>query len=143
MAERENKEIVSRMWNCLYQKDWDGLKAELADDCFYEDVPAPDPGATGPDNVVKRLRIGLDHVVRFEHDIHRTVADGSSVLIEHTETWHFETGEKVVNPFVTVHELSNGKITLWRDYWDIGTLMKQAPAWWIETIAKASEQDFN
>lgn len=143
MAERENKETVSRMWNCLYRKDWEGLKSELADDCFYEDVPAPDPGATGPDNVVKRLRIGLDHVIRFEHDIHRTVAEGDSVLIEHTETWHFETGEKLVNQFVTVHELADGKIALWRDYWDIATMMQQAPPWWIEAIAKASEEDFN
>jgi limonene-1,2-epoxide hydrolase len=141
--ESENREVVSRMWRCLYSKDWDGLKSELAENCFYEDVPAPDPGATGPDNIVKRLRIGLDHVARFEHDIHRTVADGDCVLIEHTETWHFETGEKVVNQFVTVHELAGGKITLWRDYWDLGTMMSQAPQWWIEAIAKSSERDFN
>jgi limonene-1,2-epoxide hydrolase len=142
MLKAANKETVARMWDCLYRKDWDGLKAELAPNCHYEDVPAPDPGATGPDNVVKRLRIGLDHVVRFEHDIHRTVAEDDSVLIEHTETWHFETGEKLVNHFVTVHELVDGKITLWRDYWDITTLMNQAPKWWIEAIAKSSEADF-
>jgi len=142
VPESENKACVARMWECLYTKNWAGLQAELTDDCFYEDVPAPDPGARGPENVVKRLRIGLDHVARFEHDVHRTVADGNSVLVEHTETWHFETGEKVVNPFVTVHELRDGKICLWRDYWDLQTMMNQAPAWWIEAIAKASAGDF-
>jgi ketosteroid isomerase-like protein len=139
----ENKRILSRLWNCLYEKDWEGLKACLTDDCFYEDVPAPDAGAKGPDNIVKRLRIGLDHVSRFEHDIHRVVGEADSVLIEHTETWHFETGEKVVNAFVTVHELRDGKVALWRDYWDLGTLMAQAPKWWIEAIAKNSAADFS
>ena len=57
---------------------------------------------------------------------------GESVVVEHTETWHFETGEKVTNHFVTVHEVRNGKVELWRDYWDLNTLMAQGPKWWIE-----------
>ena len=76
MAETENKEIVARMWECLYRKDWDGVARLIADDGHYEDVPAPDAGATGPQNVVRRLRIGLEPVARFEHDIHRVVAEG-------------------------------------------------------------------
>jgi ketosteroid isomerase-like protein len=142
MAERENKEIVARMWECLYRKDWDGVATLIADDGHYEDVPAPDAGATGPQNVVRRLRIGLEPVARFEHDIHRVVAEGDSVIVEHTETWHFETGERLVNQFVTVHEVRGGKIALWRDYWDLNTMMAQAPQWWIERLATFSERDF-
>jgi len=139
----ENRRVVGEMWQCLYEKDWEGVAARIAPDGRYEDVPAPDAGATGPENVVKRLRIGLDPVARFEHDIHRTVAEGDSVLIEHTETWHFETGERVVNHFVTVHEVKDGRITLWRDYWDLNTLMSQAPKWWIERLAGFGESDFS
>ena len=135
MGIEENRQVVASMWECLYRKDWDGLAALIAPDGFYEDVPAPDAGARGPENVVKRLRIGLDAVVRFEHDIHRTIAEGDSVVVEHTETWHFETGEKLVNQFVTVHEVKDGQITLWRDYWDLNTMMGQAPKWWIEQLA--------
>jgi limonene-1,2-epoxide hydrolase len=140
--ESRNKQVVAEMWECLYKKDWSGLESRIAADGHYEDVPTPDPGATGPANIVKRLKIGLEPVARFEHDIHRTVAEGDSVLIEHTETWHFETGEKIVNHFVTVHELRDGKVTLWRDYWDIGTLMAQAPKWWLERIATFGDADF-
>ncbi len=136
MGTRENKELVESMWACLYRKDFDGVAAHIAEDGHYEDVPAPDPGATGPANVVKRLRIGLDPVVRFEHDVHRVVAEGSSVIVEHTETWHFETGESLRNDFVTVHVVRDGKIALWRDYWDLNTMMAQAPKWWIERLAK-------
>lgn len=142
MDAEANKRVVAAMWQALYAKDWDGVAAHLAQDAHYEDVPAPDPGADGPANVVRRLRIGLDHVERFEHEIHAVVAEGDRVVVEHTETWHFATGERVRNPFVTVHALRDGRITLWRDYWDLQTLMSQAPAWWIEAIAKHSEADF-
>ena len=143
MSAAANKRIVASMWECLYRKDFDGVAAHIAEDGLYEDVPAPDPGARGPANVVKRLRMGLDPVVRFEHDIHRVVAEGENVVIEHTETWHFETSEKLTNHFVTIHTVQDGKITLWRDYWDLNTLMSQAPQWWIERLAKFSEADFS
>ena len=139
----DNKRAVARLWECLYRKDWDGVAACIAHDGFYEDVPAPDRGARGPANVVKRLRVGLGPVARFEHEVHRVVAEGSSVVVEHTETWHFESGEKVVNHFVTVHEVRDGKITLWRDYWDLGTMMSQAPKWWIEQIARHTEAEWS
>lgn len=143
MSAEENRKVVEQMWSCLYRKDFDGVAALIADDGFYEDVPAPDAGARGPENVVKRLRIGLDPVQRFEHEVHRVVAEGENVIVEHTETWHFETGEKICNRFVTVHVVENGKIKLWRDYWDLNTMMAQAPAWWIERLAKYSGSEFS
>lgn len=143
MSIEENKRVVAGMWECLYRKDFDGVAACIAPDGHYEDVPAPDPGATGPANVVKRLRVGLEPVARFEHEIHRVVAEGDDVIVEHTETWHFETGEKVVNHFVTVHVVRDGKVALWRDYWDLGTLMAQAPKWWIERVMSHSADDFS
>ena len=142
MSNAENKAVVEAMWKTLYTKDWEKLARFFCEDAHYEDVPTPDPGATGPANIVKRLQIGLDPVERFEHHHHRMVAEGDTVILEHTEVWHFHTGEAVRNPFVTVHELREGKILLWRDYWDLGTLMGQAPKWWIERLAGFSEQDF-
>ncbi len=143
MSTQANRRVVEQMWNALYRKDFDGVAACIAPDGHYEDVPTPDDGATGPANIVKRLRMGLDPVVRFEHEVHRMVAEGDSVILEHTETWHFETGEKLTNDFVTVHVVRDGKITLWRDYWDLGTMMAQAPQWWIERLAKFGEADFS
>jgi len=143
VATEANKRVVEQLWECLYRKDFDGVAACMADDGLYEDVPAPDRGARGPANVVKRLRVGLDPVARFEHELHRVVAEGDSVLVEHTETWHFETGEQLTNRFVTVHEVRDGKIALWRDYWDLNTMMAQAPKWWIERIAQHSEAEWS
>ena len=142
MSAIENKKVVDQMWETLYRKDWEGLKGFFTDESHYEDVPTPDPGAFGSDNIVKRLQIGLEPIVRFEHDVHRVVAEGDNVVIEHTESWHFETGEKLVNHFSTIHVVKHGKILLWRDYWDLNTLMAQAPQWWIERLAKFGDGNF-
>ncbi len=143
MGVEDNKRVVAQLWAALYRKDFDGVAACIAEDGHYEDVPAPDAGATGPANVVKRLRVGLDPVVRFEHEIRRVVAEGESVVVEHTETWHFETGESLRNPFVTIHVVRDGKIALWRDYWDLNGMMSQAPRWWIERLAGHTEAEWS
>ena len=57
----------TKIWSALQDA---GLTISAA--TISETEPAPDAGATGPDNVIKRLRVGLDPVVRFEHDIHPT-----------------------------------------------------------------------
>jgi ketosteroid isomerase-like protein len=143
MSQSDHREDVARMRSALYAKDFDGVAALIAPDGHYEDVPTPDPGATGPENVVKRLRVGLDPVERFEHEIHRVVAQGDTVVVEHTEIWHFGTGEKLANDFVTIHEVRDGKILLWRDYWDLGTMMQQAPQWWIERLAQQDPSEWS
>jgi len=143
MSAEENKRVVQKLWSTLYTKDWDALLPLFTEDAFYEDVPSPDPGARGPQNIVKRLRIGLDPIERFEHHHHRMVAEGDSVVLEHTEVWHFHTGEVMRNPFVTIHEVRDGRISLWRDYWDINTMMQSVPKWWIERLAQHNEGEFS
>ena len=138
-----NRRLIEGFWKDLYARDFDAVGAYFADDSLYEDVPAPDAGAVGPENVVKRLRIGLEPIERYEHHLHRMVADGSTVVTEHTEDWHFHTGEVVSLPFVSIHVIEAGKIKLWRDYWDLNTLMSGAPQWWIERLAGFSEADFS
>ena len=143
MSVDDNRRVVAAMWSALYAKDFEGVARYIAEDGHYEDVPAPDPGATGPQNVLKRLRVGLEPVERFEHEIHRVVAEGENVVVEHTEIWHFATGEVIRTPFVTIHVVRDGKIRLWRDYWDMNTMMAQAPRWWIERIAKHSADEWS
>jgi len=138
----DNRKLVETFWDTLYRRDFEALGAFFAEDGHYEDVPAPDPGATGPENVIKRLKIGLEPIERYEHELHRMVCEGDTVVTEHTETWHWHSGESVALPFVSIHVIRDGRIQLWRDYWDLQTLMSGAPAWWIERLATYSAADF-
>jgi limonene-1,2-epoxide hydrolase len=46
------------------------------------------------------------------------------------------------NPFVSVHEVRDGKIALWRDYWDVATMMNAVPKWWVEQIMQRRAEEF-
>lgn len=142
MSIEANRETVLRMWTALSQRDWPTLEGCLASDVHYQDVATEDPGAHGPENVVRRLRIAFDHLSDHEHTVHHIACEGDVVLLDHTETWTFTSGEKATNVFATVHELRDGKITRWSDYWDVQSFVAQFPAWFIERMAKASADDF-
>jgi limonene-1,2-epoxide hydrolase len=132
---QDNRARVVAFWEALYRRDWDAIAGFFGPDSEYTDVPSPaDDVARGPDLIVARLRLGLERISGYEHDLRLMVAEGDTVVTEHTETWHWHTGEAVTLPFVSVHELRHGIIMRWWDYWDLQTLMGAAPAWWVEHI---------
>jgi ketosteroid isomerase-like protein len=130
-----NRALVDRLWETLYRRDFDGVGALFAADGEYTDVPSPaDDVAVGPTQIAARLRLGLEPLATLDHRVRRVVAEGDVVVTEHTELWGWPTGESVELPFVSVHEVRDGRIVRWWDYWDMQTLMGAAPAWWVEHI---------
>ena len=137
-SKQDNLKLVEVLWEAVYAHDYDGVGALMAPDGLYQDVPTPDYGAVGPEAVAARLRTGFEPVDKHVHHLHRMVCDGDVVITEHQEDWHFHTGEVVKLPFVSVMEVKDGKIALWRDYWDLNTLMQNAPQWWLDHVAEQS-----
>ena len=130
-----SRATIEAFWATLYERDWDKLATFFADDAQYTDIGTPaDDLAVGPDAILKRLRLGLEPITGYEHDLKLMVAEGERVATEHTETWTWHTGETVPLQFMSIHELRDGKIVRWWDYWDLTTLLSAAPAWWIERI---------
>lgn len=137
-----HKATVLRMWKALADFDFTALEACLHPDVHYEDVPTDDPGARGPKNVVKRLSIAWDHLAKQEQITHHIAAEGDFVFLDHTEIWTFKTGEKAQHRFCTFHQLRDGKIVQWSDFWDTARFVGQFPKWFLEEIAKRSPADF-
>jgi limonene-1,2-epoxide hydrolase len=111
-------------------------------DIHYIDVPSDDPGAHGPDNCVKRLQIAFNHLQKQQQVTHHIAADGDMVFLDHTEKWTFKSGETAEHTFVSMHEVRDGLIYRWSDYWDMQKFVNQFPAWFIEEMIKASADDF-
>ena len=131
-------ELVGRFWPTLYTRDWSALRRFFDADSIYWDVPVgPTAAARGPDDIERRLRLGLDPLEGIDHRGAVVVSDGTIVMTEHTEVWRFPTGEEVALPFVSVQHVRGEHIVLWKDYWNYGTLMEGAPAWWHERLATA------
>ena len=86
-----------------------------------------------------RVKIGLEPLSGYEHlDGTNMIAEGDLVMTEHTERWHFHTGEVIDHSFVSVTQLRDGKIFRWHDYSNIPNITDNAPAWWLEHIMKAA-----
>jgi ketosteroid isomerase-like protein len=134
-----NRDLIEGFWTDLYKRDFDDLRKYLADDSEYTDAcTPPDDIARGPAEITNRLRIGLEPLESISHDVRTIVCDGDTVVVEHVEHWAWPTGERVSFPFLSIHELRDGRIVRWWDYWDLGTLMAGAPAWWVEHIMNES-----
>jgi limonene-1,2-epoxide hydrolase len=133
----DNRARIRAFWGALYERDWDRIASFFGADSEYTDVPSPaEDVARGPELIVARLRLGLERVSGYEHNLRLMVVEDDTVVTEHSETWHWHTGEQVTLPFVSVHQLRDGAIVRWWDYWDLQTLMNAAPDWWIEHIAQ-------
>ncbi|WP_421845572.1 nuclear transport factor 2 family protein [Mycobacterium sp.] len=132
------RDIVLGLWQALSRRDWDSIKTFLSMDCIFVDMPVgPTAAARGPDNIVKRLKVGLEPLAGYQNHDGLLVCNGVDAIYEHSETWRFRTGEQGVLRFVTVHQVIDQKITLWKDYWDMASLVSIAPANWLEDLSTA------
>ncbi|WP_280343214.1 nuclear transport factor 2 family protein [Nocardia neocaledoniensis] len=129
-------EIVQGMWQAVSDRDWEKARTYYADDCVFYDIPTgPTIAAIGPDDIIKKLSISVDPLAAYANHPGLLLTNGTDVLFEHSETWTWASGEIAVLHFVSVHKVHDGKITLWKDYWDMSELTNNAPAGWYESFA--------
>ncbi|WP_435744736.1 hypothetical protein [Nocardioides sp. SYSU DS0663] len=57
-------------------------------------------------------RVGWGGLAAYENHDGLLLAVGDDVMYEHSETWTFASGEVVVLPFVTVHRVRDGRVSL-------------------------------
>jgi limonene-1,2-epoxide hydrolase len=106
--------------NALQDEDFDAAENALAQNLVYQNVGLPT--IYGRDRTVKLFR-SLQGRVGFEVKIHRIAADGSAVLTERTDALIF--GPLRLQFWVCgVFEVHEGRITLWRDYFDFLDMAK-------------------
>ncbi len=116
---------VLNLWRALAKRDWEAVKAVVSDDCIFIDMSlGPTVAARGPDNIVKRLKSALENenLANYaNHDV-LVLSNGVDVMYEHLETFTSSDGETASNPIVSVHKVSDGKVSLWKDYWDLNAI---------------------
>jgi limonene-1,2-epoxide hydrolase len=133
------REVAAAFWRALYDRDWDRIRSCFGPESIYYVVPTgPSSAGVGPDSIEARLRLGLEGLAGYEHrpGIVAEAPDGV-VVTEHTEVWTWPTGETVALPFVSVQRVVGDQVVLWKDYWDLQTLMDAAPPAWHERLDTA------
>jgi limonene-1,2-epoxide hydrolase len=134
-VEARNKQVVERYWDAHFRRDWAAMATFFTPTAHYTDVGVDGVGATGPGEIVARLRLGIEPLEGYHHFPKHMVGEGDLVVTEHVEQWRFHTGEVIDHPFTSVMEVEGGLIRRWHDYSHIGNLVEHAPAWWLERIA--------
>jgi ketosteroid isomerase-like protein len=135
MSTAANRQVVERYWDAHFRRAWDDMATFFSPTAHYTDVGVDANGATGPAEIIARLRLGIEPLEGYHHYPRHMIAEGDIVVTEHNEEWVFNTGEVIMHPFASVMEVRNGLIERWHDYSHLGNLLDQAPTWWLEHIA--------
>jgi len=116
----ENTRTVEGFLNALQDSDLEAAEAALDDNLVYENVGLPT--IHGRARAIKLFR-QMEGRAGFEVKIHRIAADGAAVLTERTDALIF--GPLRLQFWVCgVFEVRDGRITLWRDYFDFFDMFK-------------------
>ena len=112
-------ETVRAFLRSLEDRNLDRALSYVSADVVYQNIPLPP--ARGVREFEKQMRIFEKLIDRFEARIHHIAADGPFVLTERTDV--IERGGLRLAPWVCgTFEVREGRITLWRDYFDWAAL---------------------
>lgn len=104
--------------------DLDRLMSFFADDAVYHNMPV-DP-LVGHEAIRGMIAMFTAGVERIEFRIVNIAANGSLVLTERLDVFHRSGGTTITLPVMGTFEIADGKITAWRDYFDLNQYMAQA-----------------
>lgn len=112
----EPAEIVDEFIARVCRMDLDGACELLADDVEYDNVPMGKNH--GPQAVKDFLGAMVGEIDAVEFVVHRQAAQGDLVLNERTDRF-VKDGTAYDLPVAGVFEVRDGRIVLWRDYFDM------------------------
>ena len=116
------EEIVNEFMARIVRMDLDAACELVSDDVEYDNVPMGK--VVGPDGIKSVLGQMVGMLDEVDWVIHRQVAAGSLVLNERTDRFGIN-GNWMDLPVAGVFEVHDGRITLWRDYFDMTTFTNQ------------------
>lgn len=114
------EEVVNEFIARIERADLNGACELVTDDVEYDNVPMGKVyGPDGIKSVLDQLSGTIDNV---EWVVHRQCTVGNVVMNERTDRFG-KDGHWIDLPVAGFFELRDGRISLWRDYFDMGTLM--------------------
>ena len=113
-------ETVHAFLQAAAARDYDTALELLAEDVEYQNMMLPP--VHGREQVRETLEGLLALCTDSEWVVHREVAQGDLVMNERTD--RFRIGETWTDlPVMGMFELRDGRIALWRDYFDLQTIL--------------------
>jgi limonene-1,2-epoxide hydrolase len=117
-------QIVHAFMDAMAVKDYDTALKYIAATCEYDNVPMGK--VTGPEGVRAVLEPFFAPTIENQLLVKRELAEGNTVILERLDRHLLSTGW-VELPVTGIFEVENGQITLYRDYFDLNTIMSKWP----------------
>jgi len=122
----KNSEIVSAFIAAWSERNVDKIMGFFTDDAVYANVPI-EPENRGKEAIRKAIDGFASMASAIEFVVHHQAENAQgTVLNERTD--RFKLGENWIElPVMGAFELRGGKISAWRDYFDLQMWIKQMP----------------
>jgi len=133
----DSEKVVKSFVDSWTTKPIDEIMAHLDENVVFINIPEPKPikGRADAKAFLQPFfrKDPLTVPFTFTTKIDHLVANGGTVMLDRVDTFVI-AGKTWSIPVATLFEVKNGKITVWKDYFDQAQF--QAPATLIETLAK-------
>ena len=116
-------EIVTALIKANEAADVDGLLALLTEDALYENVPMS--VLKGHDEIRSMLEPFLTSAKNVAWEVLHQVESGNVVMNERVDRFEMPDGKSIAIRVAGVFEVTNGKVSVWRDYFDMGDFTNQ------------------
>jgi len=116
----DNEAIIREFIEAWSSLDADRLADYFTEDGTYYNMPAQP--VSGRDNVRGFIKAFLSTWTETQWDVINLMSSGDLVFAERLDRTKTTQGD-VDLPCVGVFEMENGKIRVWRDYFDMSTFM--------------------
>ena len=110
------EQVVRDFCAAASTRDPEALRAFFSDDVVYHNIPmAPAEGIEATMAVIDMF-LGMCDALEFQ--VHHLASDGTTVLTERTDVFTMK-GTCAPLPVMGAFRVEDGKITAWRDYFDM------------------------
>jgi limonene-1,2-epoxide hydrolase len=92
----------------------------FTEDAVYHNIPMPP--AQGHDAIRELIAGFIGAFDGIDFTVHRQIAQGDVVMNERTDVMRRKDGGEIALPVMGVFEVRDGKIAVWRDYFDLATV---------------------
>ena len=117
----DNEKTIREFIAAWSRLDPEELASYFSEDGVYHNMPTGP--VAGRENVKKMIGGFIAAWTETQWDVVNLVSSGDVVIAERLD--RTKAGDKAVDlPCTGVFEMENGKIKVWRDYFDLGTYVK-------------------
>lgn len=117
--------VVAAFFKAMETLDYDSALALIAPDCEYTNIPMGT--VQGPEGVRSVLEPFFSPTLSNEFRILRSGGVGDTVFNERLDRHQLGPDRWAELPVAGIMEVKNGQIAVWRDYFDVATLVRQWP----------------